>query len=73
MMGYTVLGAVPQWRGHVCDLPGRDGLPDVAADGSAVWRAEGQVIRCDCGRAWVLRFSGWRRAHWWTLRRLGRG
>ena len=46
-MGYMQLGVLPQRRGHTCDLPGQDGLPDVAADGSAVWRAEGQVIRGD--------------------------
>ena len=72
-MGYMQLGALPRRRGHTCDLPGEDGLPDVASDGSAVWREDGQVIRCDCGRAWVLRFSGWRRARWWTLWRLKRG
>jgi hypothetical protein len=73
-VGYQEIGVIPHaW--HVCDLPGGDGMADVAVvDGreQAVWRVEGQVIRCDCGRYWVLRFRGWRRARWWTVRRAQR-
>jgi len=73
-VGYQEIGTV-QRRGHTCDLPGSNGLAETAVvDGreQAVWRAEGQVIRCDCGRYWVLRFRGWRRARWWTMRRAAR-
>lgn len=38
-MGCMQLGVLPQRRSHTCDLPGQDGLPEVAADGSALWTA----------------------------------
>jgi len=70
-VGYQEIGVI-RCRTHECDLPGGNGLPLVDERGALVGLIEGQVIRCDCGRAWVLRFRGWRRARWWTVRRAAR-
>jgi hypothetical protein len=69
-VGYQEIGTVPH-RAHRCDLPGSGGVPGLQA--VPVLIPDGQVIRCDCGRAWVSRgMLGWKRARWWTVRRAER-
>jgi hypothetical protein len=69
-MGYQEIGVIPR-RTHRCDLPGVGALPDAQA--VPLFIPNGQVVRCDCGRAWVSRgLLGWRRARWWTVRRAAR-